>query len=86
MAGYHVREIARGKYGEASKIIEEAAEFMDAIEQDVSLMALQELSDLYGAIVAYLAKHHPSITMSDLAAMALVTKRAFDDGQRTSRD
>ncbi len=31
--GYHLREIPKGVYGEASKILEEAAEFGEALEQ-----------------------------------------------------
>lgn len=80
--GYHLREIARGVYGEASKIREEADEFADATEQQASIMALVELSDLYGAIRGYLAKNHPSITMDELARMSEITERAFVNGQR----
>ena len=80
--GYHVSEIARGTYGEASKIAEEAAEFADAVAQGARIMALVELSDLYGAIGGYLARHHPGIGMEDLAAMSAVTGRAFRSGHR----
>lgn len=81
--GYHVRKIVKGKIGEASKILEEATEFMDAVEQNVSLMALQELSDLYGAIDAYLKTNYPSISMEDLALMARITERVFQNGFRS---
>ena len=80
--GYHVRQIEKGVLGEASKIREEAEEFMDSIEQGVSLMSLVELSDLTGAMEAFLEKHHPSIKLSDLREMSNVTKRAFKAGQR----
>lgn len=80
--GYHVRQIARGVLGEASKILEEAEEFRDALEQGVELMALIELSDMQGAIRAYLQKHHPSLTMDDLRRMNDVTRRAFENGHR----
>lgn len=86
MPGYHIRAIAPGTHGEPSKIMEEAEEFIDAVEQGVSLMALQELSDLYGAMEAYLRIYHPSVTMNDLAAMAAVTQRAFDYGHRRPRN
>lgn len=80
--GYHIREIKKGVLGEASKVMEECEEFMDAVEQDVDIMALVELSDLLGAISAYLDKHHPSITMDDLHKMRETTERAFKNGRR----
>lgn len=83
--GYHVRDIPRGTVGEASKILEEAAEFGDAIEQGVKVMALIELSDMIGATQAYLDNHFPGTTIDDLCHMAAVTKRAFTSGQREVR-
>ncbi len=80
--GYHIADIPRGTFGEPSKIIEEAREFADAINQGVTLMALQELSDLLGAIHGYLARHHPSLTIIDLIDMAAMTERAFKNGHR----
>lgn len=80
--GYHIKEIERGELGEPSKIREELEEFMDAIDQNCSVMALLELSDLLGAIRAYLAKHHPSISLLDLLQMAKITERAFKSGAR----
>ena len=81
--GYHLQEIKKGIFGEHSKIIEETAEFEDAINQNCSLMALIELSDLIGAIDGYLKKHHPSINLTDLIDMSNVTQRAFKAGHRT---
>lgn len=80
--GYHVAFIARGQFGFPSKVLEETQEFMDAISQNNPLMALQELSDLYGAIKGYLQTHHPTITMEDLATMSEATRRAFAGGHR----
>lgn len=80
--GYHLTPIAKGELGQISKILEEADELQDAADQGIKVMILTELSDLYGAIDAYLNKHFPGITMTDLAAMSLVTKRAFDNGGR----
>lgn len=80
--GYHLIEIEKGKRGEPSKVREECAEFMDAIDQECEIMALVELSDLYGAMRAYLAKHHPSMSMLDLEMMNDITERAFINGRR----
>lgn len=80
--GYHLTKIARGEFGEVSKIVEEAAELADADRQGVKIMALVELSDLIGAIDGYLARHHPSVTFDDLKAMSHVTQRAFSNGHR----
>ena len=80
--GYHIRKIERGVLGEASKVREETEEFLDAEDQGVAIMALVELSDLIGAIEAYLTKHHPSVTLDDLKSMNAVTRRAFENGRR----
>ena len=82
MAGYHLMEIPRGKFGEFSKIEEEVLEIKDAIQQNAKVMVLVELSDLYGAIDGYLRMHHPGTTMEDLATMARITGRAFENGGR----
>lgn len=84
--GYHIAKIARGVYGEDSKIYEEVDEFADALDQGVAIMALLELSDLLGAIKGWLAKHHPSITIDDLLAMSAVTDRAFETGARKPKE
>jgi phosphoribosyl-ATP pyrophosphohydrolase len=86
MAGYHSVDIPRGIIGEPSKILEETLEFVDACKQDAHIMALVELSDLYGSIQQYLLKHHPSVTMQDLEKMASLTAKAFNDGTRCSRN
>lgn len=80
--GYHLKQIDKGVLGEASKVREEVEEFIDAVEQGVSIMALVELSDLIGAVSAFLEKHHPEIKIQDLVAMSDVTSRAFKNGRR----
>ncbi|QYC52431.1 hypothetical protein [Salmonella phage SSBI34] len=80
--GYHLVDIEKHAYGTSGKVMEEVQEFMDAEKQGVKLMALQELSDIIGAIKGYLEKNHPTVTMEDLEAMAKVTKRAFESGAR----
>lgn len=80
--GYHIDIIPKGVVGEVSKITEEYLEFMDAHKQGVVLMQLVELSDLFGAISAWLKKYHPNVSLSDLEAMSRVTQRAFKNGHR----
>lgn len=80
--GYHKKIIKKGVLGECSKIREELEELEDAIEQNNKIMALVELSDLYGAIKLYLEKHHPSIEMEDLKTMNDATARSFMIGHR----
>lgn len=81
--GYHLEEIPRGEYGEISKILEEAKELKDAMEQANKLMVLIELADLIGAIDGYLDKHYgTSMTIDNLITMAFATKRAFASGHR----
>lgn len=80
--GYHLRKIKKGQVGEVSKIIEEANELLDAHEQGIKIMALVELSDLYGAMARYIEKHHPDMSMKDIKGMHQVTRRAFDNGRR----
>lgn len=78
--GYHLTPIAKGVLGEPSKIIEEAAEFADAVAQGAKIMGLIELADLLGAIKAYLVKHN--LTLEDLETMSSITERAFANGRR----
>lgn len=83
--GYHLRAVKRGTLGDFSKIEEEVDEMRESIEQCNPIMALVEMSDLLGAMKAYLAKHHPSINLLDLMAMSNATERAFKSGRRTSK-
>ncbi|USN14223.1 hypothetical protein PAPPERLAPAPP_05530 [Brevundimonas phage vB_BpoS-Papperlapapp] len=78
--GYHLTPIAKGVLGEPSKIIEEAAEFADAVQQGSVIMGLVELADLMGAVKAYLHKHN--LTLADLETMSAITERAFLNGRR----
>jgi hypothetical protein len=80
--GYHLREIKRGEFGEISKIEEEIEELKESLEQNNRIMAMCELSDIYGAIRGYLRKYHPDLTMEDLRVMADATQRAFESGKR----
>ena len=84
LPGYHLRPIPKGSLGELSKVQEELNEALDAEEQNSSIMVLVELSDMVGAVEAYLAKHHPSMTLDDLVVMSKITQRAFASGRRQS--
>ena len=80
--GYHISSIPKGELGELSKVHEELLEALDAEAQGAELMVLQELSDMVGAVSAYLTKHHPSLSLKDLEVMAKITERAFLSGRR----
>ena len=84
MAGYHLRDIPRGEFGEVSKIREEFEEFLESLEQNNPIMALVELSDMIGAIEGYAEKHH-KITLDDILALKNATQRAFKSGCRTPK-
>lgn len=80
--GYHIRAIEKGTLGQTSKIREELEELEDALFQNSKIMALIELSDLFGAVRA--VAENLGVTMEDLEVMANITKRAFEDGTRKS--
>lgn len=86
MAGYHTQDIPKGKVGLSSKIMEELLELQDAESQSCRIMQLLELSDIYGALEAYLDKHFPGFNLDDLRAMSNITKRAFQSGHRRNRE
>lgn len=81
--GYHLVAIEKGELGELSKIQEELNEALDAQTQNAKIMVLVELSDMVGALEAYLTKHHPGTTLDDLKTMASITQRAFASGRRS---
>jgi hypothetical protein len=79
--GYHKRAIVvQGTYGEVSKIEEELDELKESFEQDNKILALCELSDLYGAMEAVAEKL--GVNMEDIKKMSAATKRAFQSGAR----
>ena len=78
--GYHLYNITKGKLGDISKIKEEIEEYEDAVNQDCKLMAMVELSDIYGALEALAETYN--LTMQDLAVFSDITKRAFINGVR----
>lgn len=82
---YHLRTIEKGIFGHASKIKEEFEEFQDAMDQGNPILELVELSDLIGAIEAYVLGHY-DIELDDLIKMKDATNRAFNSGHRVSND
>lgn len=80
--GYHVNDITKGKLGFISKIQEEVDELQDAVNQNNRIMALVELSDLYGAISTF--ANNIGTNMEELRIMNEATKSAFTDGTRSS--
>lgn len=81
-SGYHTSEIPKGTVGQSSKILEETLELIDAEKQNNRIMALCELSDIYGAIDEYLKANHRELSMADIARMSSSTVGAFKNGKR----
>lgn len=82
--GYHLRPIqTQGVYGEPSKIREELEELEEAYEQDNRILAIVEVTDLYGALEG--VAERLGVTMQDVAKMAAATRRAFSDGTRVAK-
>lgn len=77
---YHLVEIKKGVLGKSSKIQEELDELIDAENQNNRIMAMVELSDLYGALEALAQSYN--LNMEDLRTMSEATKRAFNSGHR----
>ncbi len=80
MAGYHITTIQKGELGSWTKIREEFEEFQDAVNQRNDIMALLELSDMIGAIEAYVKSYN--LSLDDLITMSKATQRAFLNGGR----
>lgn len=81
-SGYHVTDIKKGVLGSSSKIQEELDELIDAELQKNKILALNELSDIIGAIDAYLSQNFSEISLNDLIKMSNATKSAFSQGVR----
>ncbi|KWA84197.1 hypothetical protein WL29_22820 [Burkholderia ubonensis] len=82
--GYHLVAIPKGELGELSKIQEELDELRDAMAQGSRVMAAVELSDMMGAVQAFMDRHLPGMTLEDLVTFSTITKRAFVNGRRAS--
>lgn len=79
--GYHDTDIRKGVLGELSKIVEEYDELIDANTQGNQIMELCELSDMLGAIDAYVKKRY-NLTIYDVLKMMHATQDAFTAGRR----
>jgi hypothetical protein len=77
---YHISAIRKGKLGKSSKIQEELDELIDSEMQGNKIMAMLELSDIYGALEAVAEEY--GLTIEDLKIMSEATKRAFVSGTR----
>lgn len=81
--GYHTKVIQKGELGQLSKIQEELDEAKDAMNDNNKVMALVELSDMIGAMKAFLKRYYGDhVTIRDLERMANATERAFKKGER----
>lgn len=80
--GYHLAHIAKHPAGSPGKIREELEEFEDALAQDCKLMAIQELSDIIGAIQLWLEAEEIGLSLDDLIIMGNITQRVFENGVR----
>lgn len=78
---YHKNRIHKHDYKSPFKLIEESHEFIDSLSQNNKIMALVELSDLYGAIEYQANKL--GATMKDLEIMANATKSAFKSSRHS---
>jgi hypothetical protein len=80
--GYHMCPIPKEPWGSSRKLLEEVREYLDAIDQNTTIMAGVELSDLYGALLHEAKKLN--LTLYDLYLMSQATSRAFENGRRTT--
>lgn len=77
---YHKLKIHKHAVGSPYKIQEEFLEYIDAIATGNNVMAVQELSDLYGCIENEVAKF--GMTVAELKVMSDLTREVFDSGTR----
>lgn len=80
--GYHIKDIRKARFGTFEKIIEEFEELKDAKDQDCTVMVLNEMSDLIGAMEGYLKEQNINVSLDDLIKMKDITKRVFENGRR----
>lgn len=81
---YHKLDIHKHLIGSPYKIQEEFLEYIDAVATDNKIMAVQELSDLYGCLEKEVAKY--GMDIKDLKVMSDLTKEVFKKGTRSNED
>lgn len=82
MSGYHVTAIKKSGILSPYKLVEESIEFVDALASGNRIMAMVELSDLYG-MVKQMA-NRLNVTIEDIDAMSKATTDAFASKSRPS--
>lgn len=80
---YHRLTITKHQHLSPWKIEEEMLEYIDALSNDNPIMAVQELSDLYGVIETQ-AKLL-GVSMDNLKTMSDLTKSVFESGKRVGQ-
>lgn len=78
--GYHQLKIHKHSIDSPYKVLEEFLEYIDAIATGNKIMAIQELSDLYGTLENEISKY--GLSIEDLKIMSDVTKKVFKEGTR----
>lgn len=81
---YHKLKIHKHAVGSPYKIQEEFLEYLDAVATGNKIMAVQELSDLFGCIEVEIKKY--GMTIEDLKVMSELTKEVFATGARVNED
>lgn len=79
---YHKIKITKHEHDSPFKIGEEYLEFLDSIGTNNPIMAIQELSDLYGCIELQAKKL--GVTMDNLKKMSDLTREVFLSGSRNN--
>lgn len=79
---YHNIKIPKTHHTSHFKIQEEVMEYLDAISSGNKIMAIQELSDVYGCLENL--THSLGYSVDDLKVMSDTTKRVFNGGIRVN--
>ena len=81
---YHKLKIHKHHHNSPYKLLEEFTEYIDSIATGNKIMALQELSDIYGCLENEVNKLNYNI--SDLKVMSDLTKQVFQEGTRVNKN
>lgn len=80
---YHRLTITKHQHLSPWKIEEEMLEYIDALSTNNPIMAVQELSDLYGVIE--IQAKSLGVSMENLKTMSDLTKSVFESGKRVEQ-